>query len=434
MRRVAAHRPWLHPLAALALVGPLACGGSTSETGTDTDTGTDTGNDTSTDMLPEGCDALVEAGPDARSELVGALLDASDGATICLGEGDFMLDEEVEISGDGITLRGAGQDKTKFVFDPAVQFVGGNAIHITGDNVTVEDFSVIDTPGTDAIRASDVTNVTYRRITVQWTTLRSSANGAYGLYPVGCTRVTISECTVDGAADAGIYVGQSTAILVEDSVALNNVAGIEIENSTGATVRGNHAYDNTGGLLIFNLPTLPVGDGKYTLAYDNILENNNGENFAAGGTVGSVPVGLGAMILAADFNEMRDNTIRGNDSVGIVVISYLDALFDAYDDPNFDIYPEGNWIHDNTFEDNGANPDPIVQAIAAGVTTPVPEVGWDGCVDDAKDNGDGRLDLCLSGNGDAGFFNFAACGGMKEEDIATVTCEHSPLPELPEGY
>src|SRR5690606_319160 len=122
--------------------------------------------------------------------------------------------------------------------------------------------------------------------------------------------------------------------------AYDNVAGIEIENSTGATVRRNHAHDNTAGLLIFNLPSLPVQDGKRTLAYDNIIENNNGDNFGIPGTaVAAVPPGVGVMILASDENEIRDNTIRGNRSTGVILVSYTEAIgLEPANDPEFDAF------------------------------------------------------------------------------------------------
>ncbi len=49
-------------------------------------TGSTTGDAT---MLPEGCDALVEPGADAYTELLGALMDAQPGQTVCMSEGTF---------------------------------------------------------------------------------------------------------------------------------------------------------------------------------------------------------------------------------------------------------------------------------------------------------------------------------------------------------
>ena len=67
-----------------------------------------------------------------------------------------------------------------------------------------------------------------------------------------------------GASDAGFYVGQSRNIIVRRNRAEGNVAGIEIENSIGADVYENTATGNTGGILVFNLPDLPMKGGKQT--------------------------------------------------------------------------------------------------------------------------------------------------------------------------
>src|SRR5262249_41190199 len=161
--------------------------------------------------------------------------------------------------------------------------------------------------------------------------------------------------------DAGVYVGQSTRILVEDNEARGNVAGIEIENSTDAIVRRNHAHDNTGGILVFNLPGLDVGDGKRTNVYDNVVENNNVPNFGVPGpTVSLIPPGVGVLVLAADNNEIAENEVRGNASVGIAIIAYVAPLFAPPEDPDFDVYAEGNFIHDNVLEGNGTDPDDLI--------------------------------------------------------------------------
>ena len=409
-------------LLTLPLLALLACNGG----GADDDGSTGTTGDTA--GLPEGCDAYVEPGADDQAALQGALLDAAEGATVCLAEGTFTFNTEVTISQKGLTLRGQGMDKT--LLDFSLQDDGANGIKITGDDVTVEAFRLVDASG-DGIRADEVSNVTFLDLYVEWTADASTENGAYGLYPVGSDGVTIRGCKVKGASDAGLYVGQSTNILVENSEAWGNVAGIEIENSTGATVRNNHAHDNTGGLLIFNLPGLPVKDGKRTLAYGNIIENNNAPNFAEVGTaVSSVPPGVGVMILAADYNELRDNTIRGNKSVGVAIITYTEALFPKHDDVAFDKHSEGNFIHHNTFGNNGTDPDLIVQALTGGLTM-IPDIVFDGCDDAMKDNSSGALTNCLSENGAATYLDTASCGGMSSTDIGAVTCTHDPLPDLP---
>jgi parallel beta-helix repeat protein len=242
-----------------------------------------------------------------------------------MAEGTFKLNTEISISADNVTLKGASRDTT--ILDFSTQNLGANGMKISGDGVTLLSFTVKNTPG-DGIRGDDVKNITYDDVAVIWEAEASLENGAYGFYPVGCDGVVIRNSLVVGARDAGIYVGQSTNIIVEDSEAYGNVAGIEIENSTDATVRRNHAHDNAGGILIFNLPGLPVKDGKRTLAYENIVDNNNGVNFGEPGTaVSQVPSGTGFMILACDDNELRNNQIRGNNSTAVVIVEYTDLLF-----------------------------------------------------------------------------------------------------------
>ncbi len=425
-------------LLALAFAGCNSSGAGDSEattsTATDTDTATDTAGETSsgteTGELPEGCDAYIEPSDDDQTALQGALIDADDGAVVCLGAGTFTFNTEVSITGTGITLRGAGPDAT--LLDFSLQDLGANGIRITGDDVILEQLRVVDSAG-DGVRADDVSNITFRDLGIEWTADASVENGAYGLYPVGCTGVTIQRTVVKGARDAGIYVGQSTSILVEDSEVYGNVAGIEIENSTGATVRNNHAHDNTAGLLIFNLPGLPVTDGKRTNAYDNLLENNNLENFAEEGTiVAEVPYGLGAMILASDDNEFHNNTVRGNDSTGIITVSYNLELLPGYDDESFDRFAQGNYIHDNTFEGNGTKPALLAIVISGNMDPPLPDIMDDGCADPDLMNEDDALTNCVGDNGGATYYDASMCGGAPTSDPSGVACSHPPLPDLPE--
>lgn len=437
-------------LSAALLVGSLlvfaACGGgggAGEDVGTEATSGTEataaetgsptepTGSTGSTGgaELPAGCDVFVAPGPDDQATLQGALIDAVEGSTVCMGAGVFMLDSELSISVDGVTLRGTARDAT--ILDFSLQDLGANGIKISGDDVTVTAFTVRETPG-DGIRGDDVDNVTYEDIAVEWAAKESMENGAYGLYPVGCDGVTIRKARVFGARDAGIYVGQSKNIVVEDSEAHDNVAGIELENSSAATVRNNHAYANTAGILIFNLPGLPVQDGKHTVAYGNTVEDNNGANFGVPGTVvAGLPVGVGFMILAADANELRGNTVRDNDTAGVIILSYNEAFFEPPMDPGFNAYPAGNYVHDNVFAGNGAAPDP---ALAPLFGTPAPDMLYDGCPDPGQAP-DPALVNCFFMNGAATFMNFDLCGGLMDQstDLSPFTCQHSELPDLPGG-
>ena len=111
----------------------------------------------------------------------------------------------------------------------------------------------------------------------------------------------IEGSVVKGASDAGIYVGQSTNIIVRNNRAEGNVAGIEIENSTHADVYGNTTTGNTGGILVFNMPNLPVPGSKTRVSTEQCRHANNHANFGAeGSAVSSVPAGSGVIVNSND--------------------------------------------------------------------------------------------------------------------------------------
>ena len=166
-----------------------------------------------------------------------------------------------------------------------------------------------------------------------------------------------------GASDAGIYVGQSNDIIVKNSEALFNVAGFEIENSDDADMFDNVAHCNTGGFLTFDLPGLNQY-GDETRAFDNYSGYNNTPNFAPGGVVSGVPQGVGMLQLGYDEVEVFDNTIEFNRTVGFVAASHelLDGNIDN-PDKRMDLYPEGIYVHDNTFTTNGTSPQPPEEGV-----------------------------------------------------------------------
>ncbi|MBP7291975.1 MAG: right-handed parallel beta-helix repeat-containing protein [Nannocystaceae bacterium] len=408
-------------LATALVTLPIGCGSSGDGNESSADS---TGGD-----LPAGCDLYVEPSDDDQTAVTEAFVDATDGKTLCLAAGEYHLTRQLSLNANGVTVRGAGKDMT--ILDFTGQETGGNGMLVKGNDVTLTEFTVRNTPG-DGIRGDQVENIAFVRVGVIWEAMHALSNGAYGLYPVGSNGVLIQECEVVGARDAGIYVGQSTAIVVEDSIAHDNVAGIEIENSTDAIVRRNESYSNTAGILVFNLPGLDVKDGKRANVYENDVHDNNVTNFADPGTVvGIVPPGVGMLVLAADNNEIHGNTIANNDSVGVAIIAYSEesGLFEPPNDPAYDIWSEGNYIHDNTFMGNGTMPDPLV-LLLAGNMTPTPDVIIDGCIAGDKNNDDGSLSNCLGEGSSVTFMNADLCGDAMgaTSDPATVACTQPALP------
>jgi parallel beta-helix repeat protein len=121
-------------------------------------------------------------------------------------EGTYAFTSSLSLDVDGVTIRGAGMDKTILSFKD--QDAGAEGLIITSDNVVCEDFAVEDSKG-DAVKAKGSDRISFIRVRTEWTNGPDEKNGAYGLYPVECTDVLIDGCVAIAASDAGIYVGQS---------------------------------------------------------------------------------------------------------------------------------------------------------------------------------------------------------------------------------
>lgn len=309
----------------------------------------------------------------AQESLQTALILAEPGDTLLLPEGTFALTDGLSLDIDNVTLKGAGPEKTILSFKN--QEAGSEGLRVTSSGVTLEDFAIEDAKG-DAIKIMGADGITMRRLRTEWTDGPKETNGAYGLYPVSSKNVLIDNCTAIGASDAGIYVGQSQHIIVKNSRAAYNVAGIEIENSYYADVFGNTAEHNTGGILIFDLPGLPQQGGHSIRVLDNRVVNNDTGNFAPeGNIVGEVPTGTGIMVMANRNVEVFGNEIAGNGTTNVLIVAYPNE----YEDENYFPFPQGIHVHGNRIGEGGTAPDNEIGELIAQITgTPIPDIIWDG--------------------------------------------------------
>ena len=335
------------------------------------------------------------------------LIQAKPGDIIEIPSGVHEFTRSLSLNVSGVTIKGAGIEKSVLSFKNQIQ--GAEGILVNADNFTIQDLAIEDTVG-DALKINESNNVIVKNVRTEWTGGALTTNGAYGIYPVQSTNILIDGVVAIGASDAGIYVGQSSQIIVRNSRAEYNVAGIEIENSTFADVYNNIATNNTGGILVFDLPNLPVQGGKNTRVFNNEINNNNTPNFAPeGNIVGTVPAGSGLMILANDNIEIFDNDFIDNDSANIMIVSYY-ITDRPFDDPDYDPFPESIFIHDNTFEGGGTNPDsdPLL-ALKSAMDAPIPDVVWDGTMMPGRQPSE---ILCLRENNDLTFVNLDASNGF----------------------
>lgn len=384
--------------------------------------------------------AIMQAQPEIRKKIQTDLIMVEDGDTVQLPEGVFSMDATLSMEGKKrVVIRGAGMDKTILSF--AGQTTGAEGVRVSAsEDIILEDLTVRDAKG-DAVKTMNVKGIVFRRVRTDWSGRPKSGNGAYGLYPVSCEDVLIEECVARGASDAGIYVGQSRNIIVRACKAFENVAGIEIENSTNADVYGNEAYRNTGGILVFDLPDLPVKKGGYTRVFDNLVRENNLPNFAPkGNIVGKVPQGTGIILLAANHVEIFRNRIHNNRTVGTSINSYY-ITENKIRDKQYDPYPTAISVYENEFI---RKPRRATMRGRIGKLyrfklcfgRKVPDIVFDGILDPKRNpvsgNYPGSDRICVSGNKNARFANIDAEHEFKNKsfDSAPYDCRPASLPPV----
>ena len=361
------------------------------------------------------------------TELRNKLLDAKPGDVIEVPAGTFHFDRSLSLRVDGVTLRGQGMGKSVLSFKG--QKAGAEGLLVNANGFTLENLAIEDSKG-DGFKISQSENVTIRGVRVEWTGGPKTGNGGYGLYPVLCKNVLIENSIAIGASDSGIYVGQSRDVIVRNSRAERNVAGIEIENTINADVYDNVATGNTGGILVFNMPAL-TQQGDAIRVFNNKVVENNLDNFGAKGTpVASVPAGSGVVINSNDNIEVFDNDISNNRTANIIVSSvYSTGYKDNKASGEFDPYPEHIYVHDNRLSGGGDAPDGMdlkaLKLALFGLGGRLPDVLFDGYVNAQRKQGP---EICLQGV--SGVVNADGPGGYKNpsKDAKPFDCR---LPSLP---
>ncbi len=206
----------------------------------------------------------------------------------------------------------------------------------------------------------------------------SDGNAVYGLFPVVSREGVMSRNEVmNTGSDAGIYVGQSDDVLISGNRAHDNLLGIEVENSRRCSVVGNEVAGNTFGLFVDILPFLERKTQETTLVAGNrVFENNRPNTAEPGDLLSFLPSGVGILLAGADTTSVSDNTVHGNQFVGIGVVSLCTGFALAgtlCSGLDIDPDPDGNRIVGNTVTGNGTVPTgiPALDALRA-------DLAWDG--------------------------------------------------------
>jgi len=376
--------------------------------------------------------------PEYQKQLQTQLIQAVPGDVITVPAGVHSINRGLSLNVSGVTLRGAGMDKSVLSFKGQLQ--GAEGLLVNASDFTIEDLAIEDTAG-DGLKINEGRNIIIRRVRTEWTNGPDEKNGAYGIYPVQIENLLLEDSVAIAASDAGLYVGQSRNVVVRNNRVEQNVAGIEIENTFNADVYGNTAIGNTGGILVFNMPDLPQ-PGHSTRVYQNTVVANNTDNFGAAGTpVASVPAGSGIVINSNDRVEIFDNDIADNDTANIIISSYFATGFQGTREmaAAYDPYPETIYIYGNRFSGGGSSPDGLdlkaLKVLKFGLNGSFPDVLWDGFVNPENVDAAGKLKqvhaICVN-NGDAQVLNADL---PNDSDNIVVgeqqhQCDHEKLPPV----
>jgi parallel beta-helix repeat protein len=335
-----------------------------------------------------------------EEEIQDAFATAKDGAALVFSEGKYSFTNALVLNASHAVVIGAGSGKTTLDFSGQITGSEGLFAQQVSD-LRFEGFTVRDTKG-NAIKVLGITGVIFRDLVTEWTGENPTLHGPYGIYPVSSKDILIEGCTANGASDSGIYVGQSENVVVRRNQAIGNVAGIEIENTFSADVYENDSHDNTAGVLVFDLPGLPQKGGHGIRIHDNKIHDNNTDNFAPkGNIVGKVPAGTGFFVMANHDVEVSGNTIDGNRTVAVGIISYF-ASGETSTDATYYPYPARINVHDNTITNCGTMVDVKNQIgilLLTGISKfpgGVPsDVLYDGVVDDKLPAGANPMEICV---------------------------------------
>ena len=275
------------------------------------------------------CTVQVVAGQSIQDAIDGA----ATGATVCVGPGTYQ--ENLLINKDGITLKGAGPEKTVLEppaqprpFCPVLQIppIGAenfglngicvadldpqgkvlrtvNDVRVTG--FTVRDFSGVGIlfGGTNRARADH--NV-------------AASNKSYGITAFISTHGDFEYNTSYGSGDAGFYVGNSpnAAFRIRYNTAFADLWGILVRDASTGSVTDNLLHDSCSGLVFLNTGTT---NGVHNWqASHNIVAHNDEFCSAEEAELPFSLTGVGILIGGGDHIVLRANRVLTNQPGGDV--------------------------------------------------------------------------------------------------------------------
>src|SRR5215469_4930257 len=93
--------------------------------------------------------------------------------------------------------------------------------------------------------------------------------------------------------------------------------------------------------------TLPVRDGQHARVFHKQIEGNHTPNFGSSASmVSKVPTGTRLMIMATKHIDVFRNTIKGNNTGNLMLVSFY-ATGEPIHDAAYDLYESSISVHDS---------------------------------------------------------------------------------------
>lgn len=216
----------------------------------------------------------------------------------------------------------------------------------------------------------------------------SANNLNNGIYPTISANGLVQNNVSYGALDTAMWVAACENVrVVGNDVSLSPI-GLEVNVSVNVQVRHNDVHDNTVGIALFHPNSAgnsPRPDqGNWVVEHNNVYDNNLPNPAPPTTFQGSLPPGVGILVLGTSGNVVAKNNVENNDFVGIGVLGWCTATANTpgrnciedppiiFDGEYYDPSVNDNLISQNKLSGNGTNPpggpfEPI-QFLAADLT------------------------------------------------------------------
>lgn len=300
-------------------------------------------------IRPPGAGAVTIRVPADAPTISGAVAAAEPGDLVLVAPGIYR--ETVQITTDGITLRGTG--RAQVVIDG--ELTRSNGVVVRSADVTVQNVTVRhallngvlvtgmpgDGGGSGYTQPDPARFPPLRGFHIDHVT--SYNNGLYGIYAFHAQDGLIENSYTSGMADSGIYVGQCKpcGIVVRANVAERNAVGYEGTNASEKMfVVGNRFTGNRVGATISSDHQEAFIPQQDSVLAGNVIAANN-QRESAEQADGGFGIGLG--IAGGTKNTVGRNLVTDNSRAGVVITSAADFA------------PLDNQIRDNTLVDNGVD-------------------------------------------------------------------------------